>query len=1191
MVYLHQYLPTLLNYPSHKYLLSWIIVFFNFTVLAQSTFVKTYDGEGNQRGNYIQTLPDGGFIVSGYSTVSGNQDALLVRLNSDGEVLWSKTYGGAGYDEFFCAKVMPDGSFVALGSSDSFDDLSTSKNVYIVKVNSVGELIWNKVLSKQKVRGSTSGISHEMGYDLTVENNGDVFWNGRTMSDQSHMNRIFGKIDTHGNQLFYVMDESNANAGAMYGSYAMCNLKVSQGWMLGGAAYDQFGIGGFDVNLTLLDESGSQIWSKSYGQSGSDNNYKIMPLKDGYVFSAAAIIGGVHHPRIYEVDLLGVPRRIQQIVPTKSETMSAYDFRHIGNENIITMRSWDAVGGGAYLVKADATDVIWAREYGTGPYNAITKMDTTEYGGFVMVGFTFNSSSGTEDLMIVKADSLGNAGCNTQDAEFTVQTIPNTYRDRTTYYSTGSAEAFIQSEETEVALESQSDVVNFSLGNDTVVCPGASVVIGTDVEADSYYWMPGGETTATIQVSDSGSYQLVIEKDGCTLSDEIKVNWRESQIVDLGTDIVLCFGDSLLIVSPIIGDSYYWEPNGETSSSVYVKDSTIYRLTVTRSGCEYQGELNVSNQPSLAFDLGEEVVRCKGDTLRLESPRVAEQYMWYPNGESNSEISVSESGWYRLIITEGECSATDSTHVSFQDSLDINLGDKAYLCEGDSVELSLDAIDDGFSYEWWPNGDTSSSIWVLQPGKYSVRVEKNGCTGEDTLEVMPIEELSLSLGADTTICLGDSLRLQGVVGQENVWYPQEQERDFIYVHQAGEYVLEVAVGECISSDTILLDVLEMEPFSLGNDTIICHNQELSLGVEDKYEGYSWFPDGQETPLISVGKAGSYILTTYEMGCAFSDTLVLQIDSLSPLHLGEDTNFCGVVTLILDASVVGGGDYQWSTGTTQAVDTIVTGGEYWVNLSRNGCSASDTISVFEREQPLLYLDSVTFVCQGDSARLYALVEYSDMSEIDVSWSTGEVERDILVADSGWYWFRAASPYCLATDSTRLSFHESPDIDTLYFLCREIVPYVEVDVSCDICEGVFWSDSLVSFQRNVEYPSVLELQVFDNWGCSSSHRLHIVEDVSGECAPSIYVPNAFTPNGDGKNDRFFPVFVEGSIDEYHLEIFNRWGGLIFETFDAYSFWDGLIKGKQAPIGIYNWKITYLQKYNVERKLERGKVTLVR
>lgn len=79
----------------------------------------------------------------------------------------------------------------------------------------------------------------------------------------------------------------------------------------------------------------------------------------------------------------------------------------------------------------------------------------------------------------------------------------------------------------------------------------------------------------------------------------------------------------------------------------------------------------------------------------------------------------------------------------------------------------------------------------------------------------------------------------------------------------------------------------------------------------------------------------------------------------------------------------------------------------------------------------------------------------------------------------------------------------------------------------------------------------------------------------CACQFYVPNAFSPNQDGYNDVFLPNFSSAcSIQSYTIRVFNRWGGLVFESSDVQQGWDGKVKGTAAPQGTYFYAIQYAE-----------------
>ncbi|MEL6945340.1 MAG: gliding motility-associated C-terminal domain-containing protein, partial [Bacteroidota bacterium] len=92
--------------------------------------------------------------------------------------------------------------------------------------------------------------------------------------------------------------------------------------------------------------------------------------------------------------------------------------------------------------------------------------------------------------------------------------------------------------------------------------------------------------------------------------------------------------------------------------------------------------------------------------------------------------------------------------------------------------------------------------------------------------------------------------------------------------------------------------------------------------------------------------------------------------------------------------------------------------------------------------------------------------------------------------------------------------------------------------------------------------------------------------------LYAPNVFSPNFDGRNERFL-VFPSCQFLEYQLQVYDRWGTLIFQSEDREEGWMGLIGNRPAPQGVYVWKIKYMveENYEMSKRVEVGEVTLLR
>jgi gliding motility-associated-like protein len=92
-------------------------------------------------------------------------------------------------------------------------------------------------------------------------------------------------------------------------------------------------------------------------------------------------------------------------------------------------------------------------------------------------------------------------------------------------------------------------------------------------------------------------------------------------------------------------------------------------------------------------------------------------------------------------------------------------------------------------------------------------------------------------------------------------------------------------------------------------------------------------------------------------------------------------------------------------------------------------------------------------------------------------------------------------------------------------------------------------------------------------------------------SLYVPNAFTPHGDGTNDIFYPIIKGFNPEHFDLMVFNRWGELIYQTDNAGNGWDGMHKGTKAKSDVYVWKIKARESTDNQRKVFYGHVNLLR
>ncbi len=260
------------------------------------------------------------------------------------------------------------------------------------------------------------------------------------------------------------------------------------------------------------------------------------------------------------------------------------------------------------------------------------------------------------------------------------------------------------------------------------------------------------------------------------------------------------------------------------------------------------------------------------------------------------------------------------------------------------------------------------------------------------------------------------------------------------------------------------------------------------------------------------------------------------------------------------------------------------GEYKISVQKNSCNnRRDSIIVSVGDAiPKINLPPDTVLCAGSVMKLDAGAGYAGYL-----WQDGTDKENIDVNQPGIYRVKLTTTNgCVFTDST---------------IIRSVEPLPAAFLPSDtvICAGepfdlspvhpfksYAWSTGEISSSIQISTDGLYSLQVVDANGCAGTDTVRVE---TKKCAFGIYFPNVFTPNGDGINDIFKPVIV-GRPTMYKLNIYNRWGQLIFETRDPGAGWNGTIRNAGQPPEGYIWTCTY-QFNGQEKKSRQGNFVLLR
>ena len=356
------------------------------------------------------------------------------------------------------------------------------------------------------------------------------------------------------------------------------------------------------------------------------------------------------------------------------------------------------------------------------------------------------------------------------------------------------------------------------------------------------------------------------------------------------------------------------------------------------------------------------------------------------------------------------------------------------------------------------------------------------------------------------------------------------------------------------------------PIECLGDTSFFH----ILGDTTKLDSVQWYFG--KTPILDsstsfepyfvYNQLGLFDVTLIIYHCDTLDTLESQSKIVGPpyANLGPDTSFCENSVKIIDGG--GGEDYLWNDGSTNSSLTVTTPGIYWVKLS-NSCGDSwDTIEVLNVfPTPFVSLPPDTNICDGDSLILTA----GNDSSLTYVWQYYDTTQYFTVKNAATYFVEVIDTNnCKNSDYFSLAIDEFPSIS--------LGPDTSLCIGFNLLfngqsQGHYlWQDGSIDTAYTVSEPGIYYVSIRNACG----EAFDTCEVFYDDCHQVIWVPNAFTPNADGKNDVFKP-YIE-NVSEYHLYIMNRWGELIFETSNINEGWDGYNKGGKAPQDSYIWRIDY-------------------
>jgi gliding motility-associated-like protein len=417
---------------------------------------------------------------------------------------------------------------------------------------------------------------------------------------------------------------------------------------------------------------------------------------------------------------------------------------------------------------------------------------------------------------------------------------------------------------------------------------------------------------------------------------------------------------------------------------------------------------------------------------------------------------------------------------------------------------------------------------------------------------------------------------------------------------------------CMDTVSKNITIIDKPPITLAfRDTLMCNKDKVQL--QAKAEGqFSWSPNAAitaantATPTVGPQTTTTYIVDVNDNGCLNRDSVRVRVTDKVNLLAMNDTTICQGDAIRLRAAS-DGFTYLWTaTPSAQlsnpkilnpvAVSNATT--TFQITAAIGSCTASDQVVVTAVPYPVANAGNDTTLCYHTAAQLNGHTDGSS-----VVWSpAGSLSRpDVLnpVATPA-----ATTAYVLSAFDTKgcprpgrdtVIVAVLPDINA--FAGRDTAVIIGQSLQLQASGGTAynWIPSTGLSATNIANPLAAftspedvqyKVLVYNLGGCADSDYINVNVFLTG---PWVFVPTAFTPNGDGKNDRLKPIAV-GIKSVLYFHVFNRWGQLVYSGGLNEWGWDGTIGGKEQGTNTYVWEVKAID-YTGKPLMQKGMVTLIR
>ncbi len=777
--------------------------------------------------------------------------------------------------------------------------------------------------------------------------------------------------------------------------------------------------------------------------------------------------------------------------------------------------------------------------------------------------------------------------------------------------------------------------------NNASICIGQQTATLTANGANTYSWTPSADLSSSTGSLVTGNpivtqtYSVIgTDLNGCFNTNTSTITVNSLPIISTNSSTI-CVGQQTATLTANGATTYSWIPGTGLSSTTgsIVTGTPLSSENYTVVGMDANGcisgtttAITVNYLPTITVNSS---TICVGQQTATLTANGADTYSWTPatglsattgslvTGTPNATQNYTVGG-----IDANGCINATVTAIAVNPLPTLLTSANSTVCPLSSNTLTVGGA---ASYTWTPNiylNTNTSSTVICTPSvttTYSIDATSiDGCTNSTSLTIAVNNTVVVNATASTpTICPLGSTSLNATGATTYSWSPA------LNLNTANgatvtsstpiteTYTVIGATGTCTNSAQVVVTVTTNPVVNIAaTPSIICSGSSANLTASGA-SSYTWTPTstlGSSTGASVTATPNTTttysIIGTSALGCiGTSTTSIVVIPTPTISKFGNPLTICAGRTTTLSA--VGATNYTWSpSGSVNNLNSSITTANpvlttTYTAIGTNGvapnlCSSSSTLQILVIQNPTITAAPKQIICEGQTTLIYANgatnYTWSPSSGVDdINDSTtyiNPVGSGVFI-----YTVTGSNNNCTSTATVEVLVNPLPIVNagvdttinidntvTLIGIGNTSVGFINASdgtpFSCNYCPTV-----TVNPQNSTCYT----LEGINEFGCRATDVVCVTVTKDW----SVFIPNAFTPNGDIHNEVFIPMGY--AIDEIKLTIYDRWGHVVFKSNDTVIGWDGTKNGKICEQGVYVYQAE-ITAMSGEKVIRTGHVTLL-